>query len=147
MGAQLAFTTHLESIECGGCGTTFAINSALYRQWRENGASVRCPNPACKWKEMVVTESEVAKLTKQLADSERRLQFQTDMRRAAEAETARVEKARRRLEKRVANGVCPCCQRSFVNLRRHIAAKHPDFTTEAAAAAEARERKARESAK
>jgi hypothetical protein len=31
------------------------------------------------------------------------------------------------LKKRVANGVCPCCHRSFVALRRHIETKHPEF--------------------
>lgn len=29
--------------------------------------------------------------------------------------------------KRVSNGVCPCCQRTFANLGRHMHTKHPDF--------------------
>jgi hypothetical protein len=28
---------------------------------------------------------------------------------------------------RAAKGVCPCCNRSFVNVARHVATKHPDF--------------------
>jgi hypothetical protein len=27
----------------------------------------------------------------------------------------------------VANGVCPCCNRTFQNLARHMAGKHPDY--------------------
>lgn len=42
-------------------------------------------------------------------------------RNAVEAEAA---KARRKL-KRVQNGVCPCCNRSFWNLERHMKSKHP----------------------
>ncbi len=32
-----------------------------------------------------------------------------------------------RTKKRIANGTCPCCTRTFTNLARHIAAKHPDY--------------------
>lgn len=34
------------------------------------------------------------------------------------------DKAHRRLVK---NGVCPCCNRSFVNLKRHVQNKHPEY--------------------
>lgn len=30
-------------------------------------------------------------------------------------------------KKRVGNGVCPCCNRHFVNVERHMATKHPDY--------------------
>ena len=33
-----------------------------------------------------------------------------------------------RITKRAKAGVCPCCNRSFENLRRHMATKHPQFT-------------------
>ena len=32
-----------------------------------------------------------------------------------------------RARKRAANGVCPCCHRSFENVARHVAKQHPDF--------------------
>lgn len=32
-----------------------------------------------------------------------------------------------RTRNRIANGVCPCCDRSFTNLQRHMASKHPDY--------------------
>lgn len=39
----------------------------------------------------------------------------------------RAEKAAKtRLKNRVAKGVCPCCKRSFANLARHMACKHPE---------------------
>lgn len=31
------------------------------------------------------------------------------------------------VKERIANGVCPCCKRSFTNLRRHMMSKHPDY--------------------
>ncbi len=32
-----------------------------------------------------------------------------------------------KVKKRAANGVCPCCNRTFSDLARHMKAKHPDF--------------------
>lgn len=34
-----------------------------------------------------------------------------------------------RLKNRAAHGVCPCCNRTFQQLARHMSAKHPDFKT------------------
>jgi hypothetical protein len=34
------------------------------------------------------------------------------------------------MKERVANGVCPCCRRNFVNLQRHMLSKHPHFREE-----------------
>lgn len=35
-----------------------------------------------------------------------------------------------RLKNRVANGVCPCCNRTFANLQRHMSTKHKGFIAE-----------------
>lgn len=34
-----------------------------------------------------------------------------------------------KLKRRVSNGVCPCCNRSFADLHRHMTEKHPDYLT------------------
>ena len=41
-------------------------------------------------------------------------------------ETNRRMKAEKQL-KRVHNGVCPCCNRSFQNLQKHMKTKHPEI--------------------
>ena len=43
-----------------------------------------------------------------------------------DAEAQRVALAR--IRQRIANGVCPCCQRSFGNVRAHMETQHPDYT-------------------
>ena len=68
-----------------------------------------------------------AKLERQLqAERERaaRLAAQRDQ---AEASARAHKGAATRARKRAAAAVCPCCKRSFVQLRRHMAAKHPDY--------------------
>lgn len=36
-----------------------------------------------------------------------------------------------RIKRRVSAGVCPCCNRTFQCLARHMATKHPDYQQEA----------------
>lgn len=38
-----------------------------------------------------------------------------------------------RLKKRAAAGVCPCCNRTFSDLARHMAGKHPEFVLQPSA--------------
>lgn len=33
-----------------------------------------------------------------------------------------------RIKNRVGHGVCPCCNRTFTDLQRHMASKHSDYT-------------------
>lgn len=40
-------------------------------------------------------------------------------------EIAAAKKEAERLAKRTKAGLCPCCNRSFTNLKRHMASKHP----------------------
>jgi hypothetical protein len=42
----------------------------------------------------------------------------------AEARAAKERRARDRIEKRIKNGVCPDCNRTFTDLQRHMAKKH-----------------------
>lgn len=42
----------------------------------------------------------------------------------------RERKKKEQLETRAANGVCPCCHRTFKQLARHMKTKHPDFPGE-----------------
>jgi hypothetical protein len=47
-----------------------------------------------------------------------------ELEKSASALRGQITKAKRR----ASNGVCPCCTRSFANLRRHMASKHPNYT-------------------
>jgi predicted nucleic acid-binding Zn-ribbon protein len=115
---------------CCNCGTVFGINEAQLRQLRQSGAWFCCPNGH----QQHYTETEADRLRKQLAATEksrdsarayaRSVQDQNDAERRAHAATkGQLTKTR----KRVANGVCPCCNRSFADLGRHMAGKHPDY--------------------
>lgn len=121
---------------CCECGIGFAVDSSVQRRWRASGDAFYCPNGH----RQRYTQSEVQRLGKQLEQTQKLLenereskewykQRQADERAAREATERRLVAAKgqqTKLRKRVQNGVCPCCTRSFTNLRRHMATKHPD---------------------
>lgn len=48
---------------------------------------------------------------------------------AAERSKAAIKGQLTKARKRAVNGVCPCCSRTFVNVQRHMATKHPEQVT------------------
>lgn len=68
-------------------------------------------------------------------EDEKRMAWATveDQRRRREAAERRASAARgqvTRLKNRASAGLCPCCNRSFVKLRQHMATKHAGFLAE-----------------
>ena len=121
---------------CCNCGTVFGINEAQLASLKRTGAWFYCPNGH----QQHFTKTEADRLREQLAAAERArdnarsyaksVQDQNDAERRAHAATkGQLTKTR----KRVANGVCPCCNRPFVNLGRHMAGQHPDYASSAGA--------------
>jgi len=127
MAYALQVGLELETITCGGCCMTFAIPGPLMRRYREEGISIKCPNPACPWGGMRSGETDNMKLKKELEAAQRRLEFEKNQRLAAEADAAKERRRAVRLEKRAKGGACPCCNRTFAGLARHMKTKHPDF--------------------
>ncbi len=113
-------TVTLVVMRCGQCGISFAVPDFFQRERIEDGGSWYCPNGHCR----AYTEPEVKKLQRKLASAEARAIAAEDQRRAAEKRAAAARK-------RTGNGVCPCCKRTFVQLARHMNAKHPDYAESA----------------
>lgn len=122
--------TTMYGLDCAQCGVVFAIPEELEQRWRADGKVFHCPNGHAQ----VFRETDVMRLQKQL-DTEKRnrefLQRRYDQKRdelAAEKRSkAAVKGQLTKTKKRVANGVCPCCHRHFVNVERHMATRHPSF--------------------
>lgn len=79
-------------------------------------------------------ESKAEKLRKQLAaERARHDQDRADLRDRIQREkhhSRALKAAKTRLKNRIAKGVCPCCNRSFQNLHRHMQNQHPEFLNE-----------------
>ena len=119
MGAQIAVQVTLTEMNCGECGGTYAINEIYRAQCHQKGSSWTCPYCKCGWGYSGNSEND--KLKREL-EAERQRKYDA-VARANEA-TMERDKLARKL-KRVNRGVCPDCNRTFGNLARHIACKHP----------------------
>lgn len=125
----------LEVVGCPTCGITYAIPASLVssaRRWhgdRSVGWQLCCPLGHTWW---YVGETEKEKLKRQLKserDHTGRLRSQLDQSeahgRAMRGVATRRKNELDRVTKRVAAGVCPCCNRTFQNLARHMKTNHP----------------------
>jgi protein-arginine kinase activator protein McsA len=127
MGAVLAFTHQLVSVTCSKCGIEFAMPQYYRTKRLEDRETFYCPNGHGQH---FTGESEAQRLRRELDAKQQALDWEKNRRADAEKTISqlkgKVTKAKNKLE-RVANGVCPCCNRTFQNLMRHMATKHPEF--------------------
>lgn len=77
-------------------------------------------------------ESEETKLRRERDRLQQRLAEKDDTISRLEREKSAQRGQVTKLRNRVSKSVCPCCTRSFTDLRRHMATKHPEFAAEAA---------------
>ncbi len=114
------------------CGIQHAIPESLHNEQirkKDIGGelSVYCPVGHTY---IAAGETEADKLRKQLTAKQARLErIQADRDRQKNKLTA-TKGVVTRLKKRVGNGVCPCCNRHFANLYRHMNGQHPGFVEE-----------------
>lgn len=123
MSYTITHTCTLAVVECCTCGTLFAMPLSMRDQLRESGNWFYCPNGH----QQRYSETEVQKLKKQL-DAVSKLHdaaLQREVNALAEANHFRKarDKAEKKL-KRADKGVCPCCNRTFSNLARHMLTQH-----------------------
>lgn len=127
----LSHIIQLRSIQCFKCGVTFGMDEYFYQERRKDSKGFFCPNGH----EQFFCESEADRLKKQLAAEQAKNATLTKRNewavKDAELSRERAEKLARKLKRttnRIAKGVCPCCNRSFENLQRHMHSKHPDYS-------------------
>jgi hypothetical protein len=132
--ADVAFTLTEAFVTAGcciTCGVTIVLPSGLKARLLETQKNFYCCNGHAQH---FVGETELDK-TKRLLETERRWRQQEAETHRRHAETlSRSRDAYKGkvtlIKNRVGNGVCPCCNRTFQNLLKHMATKHPEFKSE-----------------
>lgn len=129
--------TELEIRVCPTCGITYALPERVVEDRRAKGGHWYCPNGHSL--SFTTTEAdrlreETKRLEQKLADEKGNAEW---WRKRADSERKEADHARAqangykgaltKVKKRVGNGVCPCCNRSFVDLGRHMETKHAAF--------------------
>lgn len=133
-GITYTRTINMVTESCCNCGVVFGMPSDLQDEFKKDSSKFfYCPNGHRQH----YSESESDRLKKELDRVRQSEQLQRQYRQNAEKELSQERIERRKIKtrlknvkERVANGVCPCCNRYFENLHRHMSNKHPDFKKE-----------------
>lgn len=109
---------------CCNCGIAFGMPSDFKDDCKANGKnkSFYCPNGHGQHYTKSDAQIIEEKLQRELRQKQNELANLASEKIQIEGE---LNKANRKL-KRVHNGVCPCCNRSFDNLKQHMEKKHPE---------------------
>lgn len=134
MSTTFVASTELTTIDCGTCGGIYAICEKYRDTCEDNGTSWNCPYCCGGWGYR--KNNRVARLRKKLEDSQEKLRREAIRHNCTKSELKDTEHRRRaekaaktRLKNRAANGVCPCCKRTFKQLAAHMKTKHPTWNT------------------
>jgi hypothetical protein len=126
-------TNQFENMECIGCFIKFQVPLGFVAARRRTRQAFYCPNGHS----MSYTESsedvirrERDRLKQDAAQLQDAIRLQREKHEEAERKLAASTKKIAALKKREAAGLCPCCNRTFAALQKHIAWKHPDFMRE-----------------
>lgn len=125
------FTETLVIMHCGKCGIAFGMTESKYTRCKEKGEDWYCPNGHCRiftTSALDEKDAEIKRLKENNAWLDRRLTSERETREVTERRLRAQKGVTTRLKKRAANGVCPCCNRYFENLHRHMTSQHPDFS-------------------
>ncbi|MEO2134641.1 hypothetical protein [Microbacterium sp.] len=118
------FTGTLTIVDCAACHMAFGVAEHFERVRRDDHKTFYCP---AGHENFWPQKSEAEKLRARLASAEASLVHTRDQLQATEYQRRAQKGQNTRLKNRISAGVCPCCSRSFQDLRRHMAGQHPDF--------------------
>jgi Zn-finger nucleic acid-binding protein len=116
-------------IECWNCSIDFGIGDSFMANRRKDGRVFYCPNGHGNYYNRGKTAEQVALERAQAERDAARSLAQRESRRARTAEYQRraAKGQLTKTKKRIAAGVCPCCNRTFQNVAAHMAGQHPDY--------------------
>lgn len=118
---------------CWNCGLNYAVPKSLSDAWSDRRKhSLTCP--ACGESAVPADKNEKQKLQDELVRAKQRTEqaeadarWQRKRKEAAYRQTAAAKGRITKMKNRIKNGVCPVCNRTFVELGRHMHSQHPAF--------------------
>ena len=130
MSETITTETEFKVCHCSECGMPYALTERFHYRRKNDGKTWYCPNGHGQ----CICESEVQRLNRELTRIKRNAEFDRTRARELNESLGSVSRSLRatkgaltKTKNRIANGVCPCCKRSFTNLHRHMETKHPKY--------------------
>lgn len=123
-GNEVTETINFVMEECCDCGLPFFMPKYHKEMLLKSHASFYCPNGHGQhYTGKSEAQKRIEELEKQIAAEK---QAYDNVANAMLDEKNKAKKLQRQLN-RVHKGVCPCCNRTFENLQKHMATKHPEI--------------------
>lgn len=125
-------------VNCARCKTSLWLPEDLHAVARNSeDVSFYCPYGHQQHFPKGETEEtrlrrERDRLNQRIAERDDEIARQRTMREETERRLAATKGVVTRIKNRVGHGICPCCNRTFGDLSRHMATKHPTYSAEAA---------------
>jgi len=117
-------------MNCGKCGVDYSMPEELYLAARKSEKiSFFCPYG--HERVFVAGPSREDKLRQRAERAEQNGEYYRQRANSAERSASAYKGQVTRLKNRAKAGACPCCNRTFQNLQRHMTTQHPDFGLEA----------------
>ncbi len=118
-------TATLETETCCNCGILFAMPAEIRQRRLREGGDFYCPNGHGQHYTKTTEQQLREQLMREKSQREQAQAEANDLR----DKNLKMNGKLSRVYKRVKNGVCPCCNRHFVNLENHMKTKHQDRRT------------------
>lgn len=127
------------------CSIQFAVPAALFEYYersnerRPGSVSLHCPlghamipaGQSASQKEAARLRDDLSRERQRLDQAQAEVVRQRDRSAGLERRLSAKKGQLTRIQNRIGNGVCPCCNRYFANLHRHMTGQHPDWAEEA----------------
>lgn len=116
------------------CGFVSLAPEHWVRQKRNTGQGFTCMGCGGP---LAFQPTELERLRAEVETTKQNVVFWQKRAREEEEAKSKVAQLLSKVQKRVGNGVCPCCHRAFVNMQRHMASKHPEMASDTTIASHA----------
>lgn len=123
------YTGTLTVIQCAYCHMDFGVTPAFEKKRRDDHKTFYCPTGHSNF---YPQNSETERLRASLDSAKAQLTHTRDQLQATEYQRRAQKAQNTKLRKRIAAGVCPCCNRTFQDLARHMDGQHPDYLADGA---------------
>lgn len=122
-------------LTCSQCKEPFMLHPETEATLRRSSQWFHCPWGHRQYFPQGQSETdklrqERDRLKQNQAYLEDRIRAETERRELIQRQARAFKGQVTKLKNRAANGVCPCCNRTFANLQRHMATKHAGFVAE-----------------
>ncbi len=133
LGDTLTWMGTLTIISCGECSIHFAIPDNMLTSRKRDGENFWCPSGH----KICYGDNENKRLMRERDRAQSNLEYARASRDAARDQASAAERRRAaaqgqvtKIKRRVANGVCPACHRTFPAVADHMTTEHPDYVQE-----------------